>query len=61
MAKQSSEIKNPKLTTMKKLVLALVAVSLASATYAASGCGGCAGDKSEKPASEKKAEDQKKA
>ncbi len=41
---------------MKKLVLALVAVSLASATYAGSGCGGCSGDKSEKPASEKKAE-----
>lgn len=31
---------------MKKLVLALVAVSLASAAYAGAGCSGCTGEKS---------------
>lgn len=38
---------------MKKFVLALVALSIASVSYASSGCGGCKG---EKKSDEKKAE-----
>ena len=45
---------------MKKLVLALVAVSLASASYACNGS--CTGEKSsDKPATEQSSDGQKKA
>lgn len=48
---------------MKKLVLALVAVSLASASYAGAGCtaGGCSGKSADKPATEQGTDGQKKA
>ena len=48
---------------MKKLVLALVAVSLASASYAGAGCaGGCSGEKpADKTTTEQSADGQKKA
>jgi hypothetical protein len=46
---------------MKKLILALVAVSVASLSYAGAGCSGCTGDKAAdtKAPTEKKAEETK--
>ncbi len=44
---------------MKKLVLALVAVSLASVSFACNGS--CTGEKSDKPATEQSGDGQKKA